>query len=261
MPITLKSVDQIEAIRRAGRIVGKVLAELGPMVVPGVSTGELDAEAERICQAEGGTCLFKGVPGRGGAGPFPGNICASVNEEIVHGIPSRSRKVREGDILSVDFGVKLDGWCGDAARTYAVGAVDAESRRLMDVTATSLDIAIKMIKPGQRWSTIARAMQEYVEGEGFAVVRDFVGHGIGTEMHEDPQIPNFVSRQLELRDIVLAEGMVLAVEPMVNAGSASVAYLSDGWTAVTRDRKRSAHYEHTLAVTSDGVSVLTAYEE
>ena len=256
MAIKLKSPGEIEQMRRAGRIVRRVLDRLGEMVSPGVTTKELNAEAERLCRAQNATCLFKGVPGRGGAGPFPGSICASINEEVVHGIPS-DRKVVCGDIVSVDFGVLLDGWCGDAAETFIVGEVARDVRHLVDVTRNALAMAIEMCRPGETWSTIAGAMQGYIEGEGFSVVREFVGHGIGSEMHEEPKVPNFVSRDLRMHDIVLAEGLVLAVEPMVNMGSAAVASGSDGWTVLTRDGKPSAHFEHTVAITSDGVTTLT----
>jgi methionyl aminopeptidase len=254
--ITLKTKAQIEKMRQAGRIVRLVLDRLGEMIAPGMTTEELDAEAARLCRRHDAACLFKGVPGRGGAGPFPGNICVSLNEEVVHGIPSK-RVIREGDIVSVDFGVRLAGWCGDAAETYGVGRVDPKRRRLVDVTRNALAIAVQMIRPGEKWSTVARAIQEYVEGEGFAVIRDFVGHGIGREMHEDPKVPNFVSRELLAHDIELQEGVVLAVEPMVNMGSPAVAYADDGWTVRTKDRLPSAHFEHTLAVVPGGVDVLT----
>ena len=254
--IRLKTPEEIERMRAAGRIVGHVLRRLGELVAPGVTTRELDAEAERLCLEAGGQCLFKGVPGRGKAGPFPGSICASINEEVVHGIPS-DRTVRSGDILSVDFGVKLDGWCGDAARTFPVGDVAGDVRQLVDVTRNSLAIAVEMCRPGEKWSNVAGAMQGYVEGAGFSVVREFVGHGIGSEMHEEPKVPNFVSRELRLHDIVLQEGMVLAVEPMVNLGSAAVAYAPDGWTIRTRDGRPSAHFEHTIAVIANGAAVLT----
>ncbi len=256
MAIRLKTTEQIECMRRAGRIVRLVLDRLGEMIAPGITTEELDVEAERLCKSNGGQCLFKGVPGRGAAGPFPGNICASINEQVVHGIPS-DRKISDGDIVSVDFGVRLDGWCGDAAETFVAGNVDDQVRRLVDVTRNSLAVAIGMCCPGLRWSEAAGAMQSYVEDEGFSVVREFVGHGIGSDMHEEPQIPNFVSRDLRMRDIVLAEGMVLAIEPMVNMGSPAVAGEADGWTVRTRDGKPSAHFEHTIAITASGASVLT----
>ena len=256
MAIRLKTSGQIEQMRRAGRLVRSVLDRLAEMVVPGVTTKELDDEAEKLCLGSGGLCLFKGVPGRGKAGPFPGNICASVNEEVVHGIPSGHR-VAEGDIVSVDFGVRLNDWCGDAAETFIVGKTSSEVGRLVDVTRNSLAVAVGMCRPGEKWSNIARAVQGYVESEGFSVVREFVGHGIGSDMHEEPKVPNFVSRELTMQDIVLAEGMVLAIEPMVNLGSAKVMYGPDGWTVVTKDGRPSAHFEHTVAVTAEGASVLT----
>ncbi len=256
MAIRLKSPDQIERMRKAGRIVRLVLDRLGDMIAPGITTEELDAEAQRLCLANGGKCLFKGVPGRGRAGPFPGAICVSLNEEVVHGIPSQ-RTVADGDIVSVDFGVELDGWCGDAAETYIVGRTPDDVRSLVEVTRNSLALAVAMAGPGVKWSSVAEAMQSYVEGEGLSVVREFVGHGIGSEMHEDPKVPNFVSRELLRRDINLEPGLVLAVEPMVNLGSADVKCLSDGWTVATCDSAPSAHFEHTIAITPDGATVLT----
>jgi methionyl aminopeptidase len=187
-------------------------------------------------------------------------ICASINNEVVHGIPSAKRKIADGDLVSVDFGVRLDGWCGDAAQTFAVGAVSQRARRLMDATANALAIAQEMIAPGRNWSEIARAMQESIEGEGFSVVEEFVGHGIGADMHEDPKVPNFVSRELKRQDIPLSEGMVLAVEPMVNMGTRHVAMAPDGWTVVTRDGQPSAHFENTLAVVPGGSDALTGAE-
>ena len=257
MAIKLKTRDEIEKIRQAGRIVRQVLNRLGEIISPGMTTEELDAEADRLCRKGGGECLFKGVPGRGGAGPFPGNICASLNEEVVHGIPSADRRIRDGDLVSVDFGVRLNGWCGDAAETYLVGKVADNVSRLVEVTRNSLAIAVEMTRPGEKWSNIARAMQSYIEDEGFSIVREFVGHGIGQQMHEEPKVPNFVSRELQTNDIVLQEGVVLAVEPMVNMGSPAVHYAADGWTVVTRDRLPSAHFEHTLAVVAGGADVLT----
>ena len=256
----LKTDAQIEQMRKAGRVVRRVLKRLGEMVAPGVTTLDLDREAERICSENGAVCLFKGVPGRGRAGPFPGNICASINEEIVHGIPSDKRVIREGDIVSIDFGVRLDGWCGDAAETFVVGEISAEKRQLVDVTRNALSLAIEMCRPNGRWSEVAQAMQEYVESQGLSVVREFVGHGIGRDMHEDPRIPNWLSRELRHREIPLAPGTVLAIEPMVNLGVAETDCLADGWTVVTRDRKASAHFEQTVAITSSGVTVLTAEE-
>ena len=233
-----------------------VLDRLGEIIGPGVTTKELDAEAERLTLDRGARCLFKDVPGRGSAGPFPASICTSINEQVVHGIPS-DRVIRDGDIVSIDFGVELDGWCGDAAETYAIGKVSDDVKRLVDVTRNSVDMVIRMVSPGEKWSNIARAIQGYIEGEGFSVVRDFVGHGIGEDMHEDPKVPNFVSPELQRRDIILTEGLVLAVEPMVNMGSAAVEYAKDEWAVVTKDSMPSAHFEHTLAVTTKGVEVLT----
>jgi methionyl aminopeptidase len=254
--IKLKRPEQIESMRKAGRIVRLVLDRLGEMIRPGVTTEELNAQAEAICRDKGAECLFKGVPGRHGAGPFPGAVCVSLNEQVVHGIPS-GRAVVDGDIVSVDFGAKLNGWCADAAVTFLAGKVAENVRRLVDVTRNALAIAVGMARPGEQWSNIARAVQSYVEGEGFSVVREFVGHGIGSEMHEEPQIPNFVSRELIARDIELREGMTLAVEPMVNMGSPAVECAADGWTVRTKDRLPSAHFEETLAVTSAGSAVLT----
>lgn len=256
MAIKLKSAREIELMRRAGQVVGRVLKRLGEMVAAGVTTAELDAEAARIAAEMGAENLFKGVPGRGRAGPFPGSICASINEQVVHGIPS-DRAIREGDLVSIDYGARVDGYCGDAAATFVAGRVPAAKKELVAVTRRALAIAIEMARPGVLWSAVARRMQDYVEGEGFAVVREFVGHGIGKEMHEDPKVPNFVSRELLRHDIRLEQGLVFAVEPMVNTDSPAVVVADDGWTVVTRDGKPSAHFEHTLAITADGVEVLT----
>lgn len=254
--IRLKTREQIEQMRLACRLVRQVLDRIAGLIAPGVKTEQLDREAEKMCLDAGAECLFKGVPGRGGVGPFPAAICASVNEELVHGIPG-NRVIREGDIISIDFGVRINGWCGDSAETFIVGEVPQDVRRLVDTTRKVLEMAIDAMQPGKRWSKIAMAMQQYVEQQGFAVVREFVGHGIGQEMWEDPKVPNFLSRELESRDIVLEPGLVLAVEPMVNMGMAAVEYAPDGWTVRTRDRLPSAHFEHVVAVTTTGVEVLT----
>ena len=241
-------------MRDAGRLVHQVLADLAQMARPGVTTAELDRQAERMCRQQGAQCLFKGVPGPGG--PFPGNICCSINEQVVHGIPG-PRSIAAGDLVSLDFGVRLRGYCGDAATTLEIGPVDADRRRLVETTRRALEIAVETAGPGVRWSQVAGAMQKCAEDEGFGVVRQFVGHGIGTEMHEDPKLPNFVSPGLLRNDIVLRKGMVLAVEPMINMGTAEVRILEDGWTVVTKDGKPSAHFEHMLAITDDAVDVLT----
>ena len=255
MAIELKSKREIELIRRAGAVCHDVLGRLGEMVGVGVTTAELDAEAERMTAKLGATALFKGVPGP--AGPFPDTICASINEEVVHGIPS-DRKIGDGDVVSIDYGCRLDGYCGDAAETFMVGDVAPGVRLLVAAARQALDIAIEESGPGVLWSSVAGAMQKHVEGEGFSVIRQFVGHGIGKEMHEEPKVPNFVSRELLARDILLEEGLVIAVEPMVAMGSPAVAIdKQDGWTVRTTDGGPAGHFEHTLAVTADGVSVLT----
>ncbi len=247
-------------MRQAGRVVAAVLSKLEEVAKPGVTTADLDALAIEMAQAAGAATLFKGVRSPHARQPFPGAICASVNNEVVHGIPSQQMVLQDGDIISVDFGVRLDGYCGDSALTIPVGQISAERQRLLDVTQHVLQIALDHARPRIRWSQIATKMQQYAEEAGFGVVRDFVGHGIGTQMHEEPKVPNFVSRELLADDIVLAEGMVLAIEPMVNAGTASVRTLSNGWTVVTADGMDSAHFEHTVAITADGCEALTRRE-
>lgn len=255
--VKLKKPEQIESMRKAGRLVRLVLEHLREMTRPGTTTAELNAEAERICSEHGAQCLFKGVPSQHGTGPFPGAICASINEQIVHGIPS-DRVIRDGDIVSIDFGVRLDGWCGDAAETFIVGQVPPQTRRLVDATRNSLGTAIAMIQPGMMWSTVAAAIQACAESEGFSVVRELTGHGIGRQMWEEPSVPNYWGRKMEAYDFQLTEGLVIAVEPMINMGTAKIKCLRDGWTIVTADNKPSAHFENTLAVTATGVEVLTS---
>jgi methionyl aminopeptidase len=257
MAITLRSSREIELMRKAGAVVADVLSKLKEMARPGVSTAELDSVAAEMTAQAKAQPLFRGVRNPGAKMPFPGVICASINEQVVHGIPSDHVKLKEGDILSIDFGARLAGYCGDAAITVAIGRVSDENRRLMDITRQALETAIARAVPGVRWSSIAGEMQRLAESAGFSVVREFVGHGIGTEMHEEPRVPNFVSKELLADDIVLTEGMVLAVEPMINSGTKEVRTLKDGWTVVTRDGKCSAHFEHTIAITSDGCEVLT----
>jgi methionyl aminopeptidase len=247
-------------LRRAGSLVAKVLSKLKEEAKPGVSTGELDSIALDMTRQAGATALFKGFPCPYMDKPFPGAICASVNEELVHGIPSKKRILKDGDILSIDFGIKLNGYCGDSAVTFGIGQIAPDRQKLLDVTQQLLDIAIQQMAPGVKWSVIAGEMEKTVKEAGFSIVKDYVGHGIGTEMHEDPKVPNFVSRDLLRDDIVLKEGIVLAVEPMVNIGKAGVRTLSDGWTVVTKDKKCSAHIEHTIAVVNGGSEVLTARE-
>jgi methionyl aminopeptidase len=257
MAITLRSRREIELMRQAGAVVAGVLSKLQKIAKPGMTTASLDGIALRMTAEAGAEALFKGVRSPQARMPFPGAICASINEQVVHGIPSESVVLREGDILSMDFGVRLNGYCGDAAVTVPMGRISEESRRLIDATQAVLQIAIDRARPGVRWSEVAGKMQRYAESAGFSVVRDFVGHGIGTRMHEDPKVPNFVSEELLADDILLAEGMVLAVEPMINAGSYAVRTLGNGWTVVTRDGRYSAHFEHTIAVLKGGCEVLT----
>lgn len=257
MAITLRSRREIDLIRKAGVVVASVLSKLQEIARPGISTAELDKFAEQMAIEAGAEALFKGVRSPGAREPFPGVICASLNEQVVHGIPSSDVKLKESDVLSIDFGVRLDGYCGDAAVTIPIGNISADKCRLLDVTKRVLDIAVSKAAPGIRWSSIAAQMQKFAEGAGFSVVRDFVGHGIGSEMHEEPKVPNFVSKELLRDDIFLEEGMVLAVEPMINAGTKDVKTLKNGWTVVTKDGKCSAHFEHTIAITKNGCEVMT----
>jgi methionyl aminopeptidase len=257
MAITLRSAREIEMLRKAGAVVADVLLKLQEAAVPGVTTGELDKLSIEMAKSVGAATLFKGVESPYARRPFPGAICASVNEQVVHGIPSPKVRLNDGDILSVDFGVKIDGYCGDSAVTMGIGKVSDENQKLMDVTKRLLDIAIEKSAPGIKWSEIAGEMEVCAKRAGFSVVEDFVGHGIGTEMHEDPKVPNFVNRELLRDDIVLREGLVLAVEPMVNIGGKAVRMLRDGWTVVTKDKKCSAHFEHTIAIVKSGCEVLT----
>jgi len=257
MAITLRSRREIDLIRRAGVVVADVLSKLQEIAEPGVTTGRLDGVALEITADAGAEALFKGVRSPSARNLFPGAICTSINEQVVHGIPSRRVELKEGDILSVDFGARLDGYCADAAVTVGIGKISADKRRLIEVTKNILDIAIERSAPAIRWSQIAAEMQNYAESAGFSVVKEFVGHGIGRKMHEEPRVPNFVSDELLADDIILTENMVLAIEPMVNAGTDDVRTLKDGWTVVTRDGKCSAHFEHTIAIVENGCEVLT----
>ena len=257
MAIVRKSREDMKKMRAAGRVVRKVLTECGQMCRPGVTTREIDEAAQAIITQAGAEGLFKGYPCSNPKGPaFPGNICISVNEVVVHGIGD-DRVIQEGDAVGLDCGVRVAGWCGDSATTIMVGQVSDEVRHLCETTKAILDLAIEHIQPGRHWSTIARLMQKRAEDAGLGVVKDFVGHGIGQNMHEQPQIPNYVSPELRRHDIVLAEGMGLAIEPMCNLGTDRVHVLDDDWTVVTDDGKASAHYEHTVAVTADGAEILT----
>jgi methionyl aminopeptidase len=246
--IVCKSPSEIEKMRAANQLVAQILDELAAMVAPGVTTAELDAVAEKKVRAGGAEPAFKGYRG------YPSTLCASVNEQVVHGIPN-TRPLVSGDIVSLDMGVKLNGYYGDSAVTVAVGAVSDDVKRLLRVTEEALGRGIAEVKVGGRISDIGHAIQTHVEANGFSVVREFVGHGIGASLHEEPQIANYGEPGRGPR---LVEGMTLAIEPMVNMGKPAVKVLADGWTAVTKDGRLSAHFEHTVAVTKDGPLVLTS---
>lgn len=245
--VIIRKPDEIERIRESNLIVAEVLEALKKEVKVGVTTKELDEYCEELVRKWGAKPAFKGYRG------YPYALCTSINDEVVHGMPS-SRRLKEGDVLSLDFGVYYQGYYGDAAITVPVGEVSKEARRLMQVTEEALYRGIAEAKEGNRLGDISAAVQSHVEKEGFSVVRDFVGHGIGSELHEDPQIPNFGTRG---RGILLKSGMVLAIEPMVNAGSYRVKVLDDGWTVVTEDGSLSAHFEHSVAITVNGPDILS----
>ncbi len=246
--ITLRSKREIGKIRAANQIVAEVLQHLKEVVKPGLSTFELDQITEKLIKKRGGTPAFKGYAG------FPASLCASINEVIVHGIPRKDVILAEGDIISLDVGVKLDGYFGDAALTVPVGKVSYEAEHLMQVTRESLEEGIRAAWPDEHLFTLSNKIQRHVESNGYAVVRDFVGHGIGTQLHEAPQVPNYGIAGTGMR---LKAGMVIAIEPMVNVGTYEVDVLADGWTAVTKDRKLSAHFEHTIAITDHGPDILS----
>ena len=249
MAVVLKSSQEIEKMRRAGQVVREVLELVRGLVKPGATTLDLEKAAEARLNELGVKAAFKGYHG------FPCVLCTSVNSEVVHGIPSSKRVLKDGDIVSVDFGVVVDGYYGDAAITVPVGEkIDPKTARLLAATERSLHAGIAAVKPGATLGDVGAAVQRVVEAEGFSVVRDFVGHGIGVHMHEDPQVPNFVQAG---RGMKLKTGMVIAIEPMVNAGKPDVQVLGDGWTAVAADGSMSAHFEHTVAVTATGSRVLT----
>jgi methionyl aminopeptidase len=246
--IHLKSDQEIAQMRRPGGIVATILAEMCELAKPGISTGEIDEFAERRIRELGAIPAFKGYHG------FPACVCISVNDEVVHGIPSKKRLLKSGDIVGIDFGVVYDGWYGDSARTIPIGIVTPEAETLMKVTRESLEAGIAEVGAGKHVFDIGNAVQTHAEKHGYSIVREFVGHGIGRSLHEDPQIPNYGPRG---KGIVLKPGMVLAIEPMVNVGKPGVKVLADGWTAVTQDKSLSAHFEHTVAITSKGVEILT----
>ena len=247
--IQLKSAREIEIMAQGGRILAATVARLRAAVRPGVTTAELDEMAETFIRShEGATPAFKGLYG------FPGSVCASINNEIVHGIPSKRRTLQSGDIVSLDVGVRYQGFFTDSATTVAVGEVSEESRRLLEVTEAALAAGIQAAQPGNHMGDIGAAVQGVVEGAGFSVVRDLVGHGIGVEFHEKPQVPNYGKPN---RGMKLAAGLTIAIEPMVNAGSPDTREMPDRWTIVTADGSRSAHFEHTIAITEQGPRILT----
>ncbi|SKA71296.1 type I methionyl aminopeptidase [Desulfobaculum bizertense] len=249
--MNFKKKAEIELMRKAGVLLWQAHQLAGEMAEAGTTTEAIDAEVEKFIIGHNATPLFKGVPGEV---PFPATCCISVNEEVVHGIPS-ARELANGDIVSFDIGLKLNGWCADCACTHAVGDIDDEKRQLMDVTEECLHIAIKEIHPNIKWSKIAKKMAKHARNAGFSVVETLVGHGIGKEMWELPQVPNYFSRGCT--DFRLKQGMVIAVEPMINVGTKEVETLSDHWTIVTKDRKPACHFEHTIAVTASGAKVMT----
>ncbi|HTS68572.1 MAG TPA: type I methionyl aminopeptidase [Terriglobia bacterium] len=246
--IICKSPVEIEKLRRSGRMVRQVLGEMREQVRPGVTTLDLEKYVARRFKELGAKPAFKGYRG------YPCCLCASVNDEVIHGIPSSRRVLKDGDIISLDTGVVLDGYYGDSALTVPVGAISEGAQRLLKVTEEALELALEKARLGNRVGDISATVQQYAEGNGYSVVREFVGHGIGKSMHEDPQVPNFGTAG---RGDVLKPGMVFAIEPMVNAGAAAVRVLDDNWTAVTVDGKLSAHFEHMVAVTQNGPDVLT----
>lgn len=250
--IVLRSNREIGKMRRAGLIVWEAHQAAAQLIRPGVTTRDIDRAVEEVFTRHGAEPLFKGYPG---PTPFPAVTCISVNEEVVHGIPG-DRQLRAGDVVSIDTGCRVDGWCGDAAVTYPVGQVADDAIRLLETTEQALRLAIELLPRCKHWSEVARSMQAFVESAGCAVIEQFVGHGIGREMHEDPQVPNFYSSD-RTRDFVLRPGLVLAIEPMVSLGAKEVVCRSDGWTQATVDGRYAAHFEHTVALTTDGVRLLT----
>jgi methionyl aminopeptidase len=246
--IVLKSPREIELMRQGGLILADVMDRLRTLIEPGMSTLEIDDDVEAFLVARGATPAFKGYRG------FPATVCISINEEVVHGIPSAQRRVKEGDIVGLDLGCIVEGYYADCAFTLPIGDIPPETQKLLDATRESLDLAIDECRPGRRLSDVSHAVQTHVEAHGFSVVRAFVGHGIGRALHEEPQVPNFGEPG---RGPVLRPGMVLAIEPMVTNGTWEVRILDDGWTAVTRDGSLAAHFEHTIAITESGPDVLT----
>lgn len=254
--IIRKSPSELQKMRAAGQLVRETLNELSEMVKPGVTTLELEVVAEKRVKQAGARAAFKGYYVQAAGRRFPTVLCTSINEEVVHGVPSAKRVLKDGDILKIDMGVQLDGYYGDSATTVPVGKILPETERLLDVTRKSLELAIEQMVAGRRLFDVCGTVEKYVEGNGFSIVREFVGHGIGAKLHESPNVPNFIDRRLS--NPRLRPGMVLAIEPMVAAGAPGTRVLGDRWTAVTTDGSNAAHYEHCVAVTDNGPWVLTA---
>lgn len=250
----IKTEDEIARLKESGKRLAHVLEKIIATVAPGLSTKDIDVLSEQLIRESGGNPIFKGYGGGSGR-PFPATLCTSLNEEVVHGIPNTERKIRTGDLLKLDIGMRFEGMVTDMARTIRVGEVTKEAGKLAAVTEESLKRGIAELRPGARISAYARAVQRYVEENGFSVVRDLVGHGVGHELHEEPQIPNYVSREMD--DFVVEKGMTLALEPMVNMGTFAVKIARDGWTFVTVDGKWSAHYEDTVVITENGADIVT----
>jgi methionyl aminopeptidase len=253
--IVRRSSVELQKLRRSGLLVHDILLKLKDMVAEGVSTQDLEAEAEKLIKDAGAKPAFKGYYSHASGTKYPYVLCTSVNEEVVHGMPSARRKLKSGDVISIDTGVELDGYYGDSAITVPVGEVSESVKRLLKVTEDSLELAIDQVRAGNRLFDISGTVEKYVTSHGFSIVREFVGHGIGTSLHEEPQIPNYIDRNSE--NPRLKPGMVLAIEPMVNEGKAETKVLSDKWTAVAKDGSYSAHFEHMVAVTDNGPWVLS----
>jgi methionyl aminopeptidase len=255
--LKLKSAREIGLMRESGKLVARVLAEVRKLAVPGATTADMNEAAAAIFREAGATPLFLNYPNpKPGKPPFPAVVCASVNEQVVHGIPNR-RPLKEGDIVSIDTGCRYNGWCGDAAVTLAIGKVAPEIEKLLRVTEETLHLAIRALARCRTWMEVAGIMQQYVRSQRFHVVEQFVGHGIGQAMHEEPQVPNFVASDVAKHDFKLEPGLVLAIEPMVSFGTKDVRVMGDTWTVETKDRRPSAHFEHTVAITADGPKILT----
>ncbi len=254
--IYLKTEDEIELLRESNLLVGKTLAEMAKIIEPGVSTAKLDRVAEEFIRDHGAIPTFKGYPNQNG-NPFPASICTSVNEQVVHGIPSEDVILKEGDIVSVDCGTYMNGFCGDSAYTFCVGEVDEETRKLLKVTKEALYIGIQNAVQGKRLGDIGYAIQQHCESNSLGVVREFVGHGIGKDMHEDPEVPNYGKRGY---GTMLRKGLCIAIEPMITLGSRQIVMEQDGWTVRTKDHKYAAHFEHTIAVSMGEADILSSFK-